>query len=62
MKPNGRGCDTAAVTVDLLAKVVVAAWLARLLAAAGTVVSRISVAESSTSFIEPVVESMVSIL
>lgn len=48
VKPNGRGCDTEA-TVDLLA---VVDWLVLL---AGTVVSRISVAESSTSFTASVV-------
>lgn len=52
VKPNGRGCDTAAI-VDLLAVVVVVNWLVLL---AGTVVSRISVAESSTNFTGSVVE------
>lgn len=60
VKPNGRGCDTAAI-VDLLANVVVVVavvdWL-ELLLVAGNVVNRISVAESSTSFTESVVEPM----
>lgn len=59
VKPNGRGCDTTAI-VDLLANVVVVVvvgWL-ELLLAAGNVVNRISVAESSTSFTVSVVEPM----
>lgn len=60
VKPNGRGCDTTAI-VDLFANVVVVVvvvdWL-ELLLAAGNVVNRISVAESSTSFTESVVEPM----
>lgn len=61
VKPNGRGCDTAAI-VDLLANVlvvvvVVVDWL-ELLLAAGNVVNKISVAESSTSFTESMVEPM----
>lgn len=52
VKPNGRGCDTTAI-VDLLANVV--DWLEL---TAGNVVNRISVAESSTSFTESVVEPM----
>lgn len=61
VKPKGRGCDTAAI-VDLFANVVVVVvvvdWLLKLLLIAGNVVNKISVAESSTSFIESVVESM----
>lgn len=64
VKPKGRGCDTAAI-VDLfpnvVAVVVVVAVneLELLLTVAGTVVNNISVAESSTSFTESVVEPMV---
>lgn len=59
LKLNGRGCDTTAI-VDLLGSVVVVVvvdWI-ELLLAAGNVVNRISVAESSTNFIESVVEPM----
>lgn len=68
VKPNGRGWDTAAIVVllaEVLAKVLVAVvvvvvvdWLELL---AGTVVSRISVAESSTSFTDSVVEPTVAL-
>lgn len=57
VKPNGRGCDTTAI-VDLLANVVVVVVVDWLELAAGNVVNRISVAESSTSFTESVVEPM----
>jgi len=67
-KPNGRGCDTAAV-VDLLANVVVVVvvvvgWLKLILVllVVGNVVNRISVTESSTSFIESVVEPILGLI
>lgn len=57
VKPNGRGCDTTAIVDGNVVVVVVVDWL-ELLLAAGNVVNRISVAESSTNFIESVVEPM----
>lgn len=70
VKPKGRGCDTTAI-VDLLPRVdavvvvvvvvivVVVVDGLELVTVAGTVVNSISVAESSTSFTESVVEPMV---
>lgn len=61
VKPNGRGCETVAI-VDLLAVAVVVFVVVVDEVVAGNVVNKISVAEFSTSFIESVVELVLSIL
>lgn len=61
VKPNGRGCETVAI-VDLLADSVVVFVVVVDEVVAGNVVNKISVAESSTSFIESVVEPVLSTL
>lgn len=63
VNPNGRGCETAAI-VDLLADAIVALVVVDVVdeVVAGRVVSKISVAESSTSFTESVMESGLSTL
>lgn len=61
-KPNGRGCETAAI-VDLLADAIVVLVVVVVdEVVAGRVVNKISVADSSTSFAESGVESVVSTL
>lgn len=60
VKPNGRGCETVAI-VDLLADAIVVFVVVDEVVA-GRVVSKISVAESSTSFTESAMESGLSTL
>jgi len=59
VKPNGRGCETAAI-VDLPADAVVAFVVDEVIS--GSVVIKISVTESSTSFAEFVLELVLSTL
>lgn len=59
VKPNGRGCETAAI-VDLPADAVDVFVVDEVVA--GSVVNKISVTESSTSFVESVIELVLSTL